>query len=233
MTDVAASVRSRLFAAQDVAYGDFTASLIPDIERERIIGVRAPRIGELARELRRQGTAEAFMAALPHRYHEENSLHACLLSTEKDYDRLMGALEAFLPYVDNWAVCDTLRPAAFKKHPPVLPKAISGWLRSDRTYTVRFGIGTLMAFYLDGAFEEKYLDWVASVKSGEYYVDMMIAWYFATALAKQYDAAVVFLREDRLDPRCHNKTIQKAVESRRIGDERKAFLKTLRKNRRA
>ena len=221
------AIREQLLSMQDRQYRDFTSKLVPNVDAAQILGVRFPEIKRIAKTLRREGEAEAFLAALPHFYLEENHLHAVLLSGMKNPEALFGALEAFLPYVDNWATCDTLRPAAFKKHLAELPGRIRQWLDSPHPYTIRFGVGMLMAYYLDDAFDPAYLEWVAALQSEEYYVNMMIAWYFATALAKQYDAAIPYLADCRLDRWCHNKTIQKAIESFRVTDEHKAFLRTL------
>ena len=222
-----ADIVSRLREMSDPAYRDFTASLIPTVDAERVIGVRIPELRRMAKEMTREKSADAFLSDLPHRYLEEDMLHSILLSAERDYGRLISGLEAFLPCVDNWAVCDALRPAAFKKHPEDLPGRVWDWLDSGRPYTVRFGIAVLMTYYLDGAFERSQMERVAAVRSGEYYVNMMIAWYFATALAKQYDTAVTFLEEQRLDRWCHNRTIRKATESFRVTDEHKAYLRSL------
>ena len=221
------AIREQLLSMQDRQYRDFTSKLVPNVDAAQILGVRFPEIKRIAKTLRREGEAEAFLAALPHFYLEENHLHAVLLSGMKNPEALFGALEACLPYVDNWATCDTLRPAAFKKHLAELPGRIRQWLDSPHPYTIRFGVGMLMAYYLDDAFDPAYLEWVAALQSEEYYVNMMIAWYFATALAKQYDAAIPYLADCRLDRWCHNKTIQKAIESFRVTDEHKAFLRTL------
>lgn len=222
-------IRTALFALQDTEYQAFNAKLIPNIDPSRIIGVRAPALRQLAKECSRTPDAAAFLADLPHCYCEENHLHAALICTLRDYDALIDALDAFLPHVDNWAVCDSMRPALFKKHPERLPEDIRRWMDSDHLYTVRFGIGMLMAHYLDGHFRPEYAEWVCAVPGGEYYLDMMVAWYFATALAKQYDAALPFLTDERLPLRTHNKTIQKAIESYRVPAERKDFLRSLRR----
>lgn len=222
-------IQKRLFALQDAAYRDFTAPLLPTLESDAIIGVRLPAVRTLAKDLRREGKAEAFLRELPHRYYEENCLHAAILCQERDYAVCMAELERFLPYVDNWGVCDGLHPAVLKKHRPELLERIPDWLASPRPYTVRFGIAMLMCHFLDEAFQPAYLDWVASLRSEEYYVNMMIAWYFATALAKQYEAAIPYIEGQRLDRWTHNKSIQKAVESFRVSEERKAYLKTLRR----
>jgi len=222
-------IRQALFDAQDAKYRSFTAKLIPTIDAETIIGVRAPAINRLVKEWKGRAEREDFYARLPHRYLEENNLHGALISEEKDLSRVYALLEAFLPFVDNWATCDTVRPAAFRRHPADLPERCFDWMDSERPYTVRFGIEMLMTYYLDDAFQIEHARRVAAVRSQEYYVNMMIAWYFATALAKQYDAVIPFLEENRLERWTHNKTIQKAVESFRVSDERKAYLKTLRK----
>lgn len=221
------SVRERLEALSDEKNADFVASLTPDVAREKILGVRFPALRALAKELRGTPEAAAFLAALPHETFEENNLHAVLLSDIRDYDALIAALDAFLPFVDNWSTCDTLRPAAVKRHRDAFEDVIDGYLASDRPYTVRFGIEMLMAYYLDEHFDSKQAEKVASLRSEHYYVRMMQAWYFATALAKQYKSTLPVLEERRLERWTHNKTIQKACESYRVSDERKAYLKTL------
>lgn len=221
------TVRERLFALRDEKYGDFSAKLNPTLPRECFIGVRNPAVRALAKELRGTDEAEAFLRDLPHRYFDENNLHAALIDGMKDYSACIAALDEFLPFVDNWATCDMMTPKVFKKHLDELVPEIRRWIGSGETYTVRFGIEMLMAFYLDGAFRPEYLKEVSVIQSKEYYVNMMIAWYFATALAKQYDAAIPYVEQNRLDAWTHNKTIQKAVESFRISDEQKAYLRTL------
>ena len=222
-------LRKRLFALQDLEYRDFHCRLMPTVEKESVIGVRTPALRKLAKEFGKMEEAEAFLRALPHRYYEENNLHGMLISAQKDYEETVELLDRFLPYVDNWATCDLISPRAFKAHPPELPEQARRWMGEPHTYTTRFGIGVLMEFYLDVTFQTAYLSWVAEVRSEEYYVNMMIAWYFATALAKQYDAALPYLEEGRLAPWVHNKTIQKAVESYRVPNERKVYLRTLRR----
>ena len=226
MSEVEARIRARLFEMQDVQYREFTAKLIPTVSPERIIGVRTPDLRKYAAELSRTEDAAAFLALLPHRYHEENTLHGFLIGRIADYDACVAALDAFLPYVDNWATCDSIRPRCFKRNLSRLIGEIRRWMASEQTYTVRFGIEMLMCFYLDGAFDPVYLDWVADLRSEEYYVNMMIAWFFATALAKQWDAALPVIEARRLDPWVHNKAIQKAVESYRIPADRKNLLRT-------
>ena len=212
-------VQKELFALRDEAYGDFTAKLIPTMDRERVIGVRTPALRAFAKDFAKRPEAAEFLKELPHFYLEENALHAFLIERSRDYDACIAALDAFLPFVDSWATCDSLSPACFKKNHTRLISDVRRWLDSDRLYTARFGLGMLMAHFLDGDF---------AIETEEYYLRMMQAWYFATALAKQYDAALPYLENRRLDPWTHNKTIQKAVESYRITDEQKAYLKTLR-----
>lgn len=220
-------IQRRLFALADPVYRDFQCKLTPTVAREQVIGVRIPALRGLAKELRGTDEAAAFLRALPHAYYDENNLHSFLVSSLPDYGETVAAVDAFLPFVDNWATCDSLSPKAFKKQHAALWDKIPEWLASGRTYTVRFGVGMLMAHFLDGDFREDAPARVAALRSDEYYVNMMIAWYFATALAKQWDTALPFLTERRLDRWCHNKTIQKAVESYRITDGQKAYLKTL------
>lgn len=222
-------IREKLFALQDLGYRDFTAKLTPTVAPETIIGVRTPDLRRLARSLKGSPQAAVFLQTLPHHWYEENNLHGFLIETLKDFDQTIAALDAFLPYVDNWATCDLMRPKIFAKHLPRLREEILRWLASAHPYTVRFGLEMLMTFFLDDAFAPEYLDWAAQVDWDEYYVNMMVAWFFATALAKQYPAALPYVQEGRLGPWVHNKTIQKAVESRRITPEQKAYLKTLRK----
>lgn len=224
MTDI----QTALFALRDPAYQAFQSKLIPTIDPQTVIGVRMPALRKLAREIAGTPVAEGFLQELPHRYYEENNLHGLLISAIPDYDGAVAALETFLPYVDNWATCDLLSPKAFRKHPPELRKQIRRWVEDAHTYTVRFGLGMLMSFYLDEGFQMEDLDLAAGVRREEYYVKMMAAWYFATALAKQYDAALPYLRQRRLDRWTHNKTIQKAVESYRITPEQKDELRSLR-----
>ena len=220
-------IRAELTRLRDEKYRDFQVNLIPTIRPETVIGVRTPALRAYAKQLSKRADIAEFLDALPHEIFDENQLHAFLLSGMKDFDACVAAVDRFLPYVDNWATCDQLSPKVFGKHRADLLPWIRTWLDSGRTYTVRFGIGMLMEHFLDADFDRAYPAWVAAVRSEEYYVNMMRAWYFATALAKQYDAALPYLTERRLDPWTHNKTIQKAVESYRITDEQKAYLKTL------
>ena len=220
-------IQQRLFALQDGGYRDFHAALMPTVDKALVIGVRMPALRALARELKGTEQAAAFMAELPHRYYEENNLHAALIGHIRDFDGCMAALEIFLPYVDNWATCDMMNPKALAKDKAALLERIRLWLQSSHTYTVRFGMEMLMNHFLEEDFREEYLALVASVQSEEYYIRMMQAWYFATALAKQYEAAVQYLEQRKLGVWVHNKTIQKARESYRISDEQKEYLKSL------
>ena len=224
MTDI----QKLLFGRQDPAYRAFQSKLMPTVDPETVIGVRMPVLRKLAKELARMPLAEDFLRQLPHRYYEENNLHGLLISSIPNYGPTVAALEAFLPYVDNWATCDLLSPKAFRDHPPELPGQIRRWVGDPHPYTVRFGLGMLLSFYLDEDFRPEYLALAAGVRREEYYVRMMVAWYFATALAKQYDAARPYLVNRRLDRWTHNKTIQKAVESYRITPEQKTYLRSLR-----
>lgn len=222
------SIQETLFSLADAEYRAFQAPLIPNLPADAFIGVRTPALKAYAKEINGTPEADAFMQTLPHRYFDENQLHAFLISACRDYDAVLCAINRFLPYVNNWATCDQLRPAVFKKHTDTLILHIRGWLGSSHVYTVRFGIGMLMAHYLDSAFQPEYLELAAGIQSTEYYINMMRAWYFATALAKQYDAVIPFITGKRLDQWTHNKTIQKARESRRISDEQKKLLYSLR-----
>lgn len=221
-------ILEKLFQMQDTDYRAFISKLVPTVAPENIIGIRTPELRKLARELKKTPDAEQFLQKLPHKYYEENCLHAFLIEQIRDYALCIEALNSFLPYVDNWAVCDSMSPKIFAKHRQELLLEIPAWLHSTHPYTVRFGIEALMGWYLDDAFAPEYPKMVAAVVSEEYYVNMMIAWYFATALAKQYDAILPYLQEQRLAKWVHNKTIQKAVESYRISQEQKAYLRTLR-----
>ena len=216
-----------LYSKQDVKYRDFQAPLFPNIDKEKMIGVRTPELKKLAKELNGRDLAKRFIETLPHDYFDENQLHAFLISLSKDYQTCLKEVDRFLPYVDNWGTCDQLSPKVFAKHKDELIVSIKRWIKSKHTYTVRFAIGMLLALYLDDYFKEEYMELVSTVKSEEYYINMMIAWYFATALAKQYKNAIKYIEGKKLSPWVHNKTIQKAVESYRITDEQKVYLKSL------
>jgi 3-methyladenine DNA glycosylase AlkD len=223
-----AEIREALFQLRDDEYRRFQSKLIPNIAPETMIGVRTPALRSLARQMYRSEEYAGFLAELPHRFFDENQLHAFILSEMRDFEACIEETCRFLPYVDNWATCDQLSPRVFKKGRPQLLEYIRAWLDSGQTYTVRFAIGMLMSHFLDADFDPEYLRMVSQVRSGEYYVRMMVAWYFATALAKQYDAALPYIEEHRLEPWTHNKAIQKGIESNRIPGDRKAYLKTLR-----
>ena len=220
-------ITDELFELRDTEYAAFQAKLLPTVDREAIIGVRTPELRTLAKKLYRETDVSDFLAELPHRYFDENQLHAFLLSEEKDFDKCIAGVEAFLPYVDNWATCDQLSPKVFKKHTAELLPHIEKWIVSDKTYTVRFGVGMLMEHYLDEKFDVSYPEAVSKIRSEEYYVNMMRAWYFATALAKQYEIVIPYIEGRRLDVWTHNKTIRKCIESYRITPGQKEYLRSL------
>lgn len=225
--EILREIQARLFELQDTEYRDFHAGLMPTVDKEKVIGVRTPVLRKYARELSGQPEAQEFLKALPHIYYEENNLHGFLLEKIKDYDTCMGEMKKFLPYIDNWATCDGVAPKVFGRHKEELIKEIPGWLESGQTYVIRFGVNMLMRFFLDEDFKPEYAEKVAAIRSEEYYVKMVVAWYFATALAKQYDAVIPFLEERCLENWTHQKTIQKARESYRISPAQKEYLKTL------
>lgn len=217
----------KMYDLQDLKYRDMQIRIIPTVEPESVIGVRTPELRAMAKELLKAGEYKDFLEDLPHKYFEENQLQAFIISGIKDLRECMEELEKFLPYVDNWATCDQMSPKIFKKYREVLFAHIKEWIRSDKTYTVRFGVGMLMEHFLDDDYDPKYPEMIAGLRSEEYYVNMMIAWYFATALAKQYESILPYIEQKRLDDWTHNKAIQKSLESRRIGDEQKLYLKSL------
>ena len=221
-------ITDRLFEMQDTGYRDFQRRLMPDIPKEKVIGVRTPALRKLAKELAGTEEAAAFISQLPHKYYEEDNLHTFLICEMKDYDDCMAEVEQFLPYIDNWATCDCFTPKVFKKHRAEVYEKIKQWLGSAETYTVRFGIVTLMD-YLKTDFEKQMLSLVADIRSEEYYINMATAWYFSMALVWQYNAALPYLTEERLDKWTHNKSIQKATESRQIDDKTKEYLRTLKR----
>ena len=222
------NIQTKLFQLQDVGYGDFHSKLMPNIPREKIIGIRVPVLRRFVKELSK-AEKDDFLQQLPHNYYEENNLHGLIIMESKDYGSCIGELERFLPYIDNWATCDMLRPKILRKHLPELLEKIYQWLSSEDTYSVRLAIGFLMSFYLDdGAYQREYLAKVAEVSSQEYYVRMMVAWYFATALAKQYQDALPYMQKGRLEEWTRRKAIQKALESRRVSPEHKEYLRNFR-----
>lgn len=220
-------IRNELFKNQDEKYRDFQAKLLPTIDSRTVIGVRTPVLRALAKRIYKENDFYEFMNDLPHKYFDENQLHAFLICEIKNFDTCLEELNKFLPFVDNWATCDQMSPKIFKKHKAELLNQIKSWLSSKKTYTVRFAVGMLMQHFLDEDFDLEYPNMVSSIRFDEYYVRMMIAWYFATALAKQYDATIPFLENRILEKSSHNKAIQKALESYRVPPERKAYLRTL------
>ena len=218
---------TELFKMRDVDYAQFQGKLIPTVSSDRVIGVRTPALRAFAKDLYKDPDIDEFLCATPHQYFDEDQLHAFVISLEKDFDKCIALVEKFLPFIDNWATCDQLSPKCFKKEQKKLLSYIKVWIKSNHTYTVRFAIGMLMQHYLDDGFKTEYADMVAEVRSDEYYINMMIAWYFATALAKQYESIVPYIEEKRLAVWVHNKAIQKSVESYRITAEQKEYLKTL------
>lgn len=227
--NITEEIEKRLFEIRDEKYAEFQLKLMPGIKTERVIGVRTPLLRAYAKELVRKEETEEFLSRLPHKYYDENNLHGFIISEYKDYDKAVKSVDALLPYVDNWATCDLLSPKAFKKNRERLKTDIDRWISSDKPFTVRFGIEMIMSHLLDGDFDENYLIKVSKIRSEEYYVNMMKAWYFATALTKQWESTVPYIENGALDTWSHNKSIQKAVESYRITDEQKAYLKTLKK----
>ncbi|MBO5935029.1 MAG: DNA alkylation repair protein [Clostridia bacterium] len=227
MTDAEKYVRERLTALQDTEYREFHSALMPTVKKEKIIGVRVPELRKLAKYLFRNGVGEDFIKNLPHTFYEEDNLHAFIVEQIKDFDRCLSETEKFLPYIDNWATCDMFSPKVFADHTDIIYLKSLEWIASDDTYTIRYGIGMLMRYFLDENFKEDALKIVSRIKSEEYYVNMMIAWFFATALAKQYDSAIKYIETNTLDSWVHNKTIQKAIESNRISKDTKNYLRTL------
>ena len=221
------NLKENLFKLQDKKYRDFQINLLPTINPNNIIGVRTPELRNYAKKLIKDNTYSLFLDDLPHKYFDENQLHAFIISELKNYDECITYVNKFLPYIDNWATCDQMSPKIFKKNTESLLNQIKLWIKSPKTYTIRFGINMLMKYYLDDEFKPTYLNWIYHIKSKEYYVKMMIAWYFATALAKQYKETIKIIENKKLDTWTHNKTIQKALESYRITKEQKEYLKTL------
>ena len=222
------TVYERLSACRDEEYRDFQSKLVPNIPKETVLGVRTPDMRKIAKEIRGTEDAEAFLSQLPHEYYEENLVHFFLIAEIRDFDECVKAVETFLPYVDCWPVCDQSSPKVFARNHERLLPFIKKWIGSEDVYTARFGIRMLMNEFLGEDFRPEYLEWVAAVKGEDYYIKMMVAWYFATALAKRYDESVVYVEERRLEPWTHKKAIQKALESYRVSDEHKEYLKTLR-----
>lgn len=221
-------MQKKLFALQDLKYRDFHSKLLPGVDKETIIGIRTPVLRKFAKEFSKRKEAEEFLQDLSHQYYEENNLHMMIITGIKDYDKCLEEIKKFVPYINNWATCDLPLPKCFGKHEEELLPQIREWIASDHTYTIRYGLGTLMSLYLDENFKPEYLELAASVRSEEYYVNMMMAWYFATALAKQWEATVPYIEQRKLPQWVHRKTIQKAVESYRITSEQKTYLESFR-----
>ena len=226
-TTIITNVQTRLFELQDLKYRDFHAKLMPTVNKEKIIGVRTPALRVFAKKYGKTDEAKEYLQILPHQYYEENNLHGLLIEQIRDYDTCLEELERFLPYIDNWATCDMLAVKVVKKHLDAFIDEVYRWMESEHAYTIRFGISMLMRYYLEDAFQMEYPEKVAQIRSEEYYVNMMRAWYFATALAKQYDKILPFVEKQKLDVWTHNKTIQKAIESYRITPEQKEYLRGL------
>ncbi|RGF78156.1 DNA alkylation repair protein [Ruminococcus sp. AF31-8BH] len=221
-------LQKQLFELQDLKYRDFHSKLMPETDKETVIGIRTPVLRKFAKEFAGTSEAEAFLRQLPHRYYEENNLHMMLITGIKDYEKCMEEIQRFLPCIDNWATCDYPAPKCFARHKDQVLEEAKRWISSGETYVIRYGIGMLMRLFLDEDFSSEYLEMAAAVQSQEYYVNMMIAWYFATALAKQWDATVPYIEHHKLPDWVHRKTIQKAVESYRITPEQKEYLKGFR-----
>ena len=221
-------LQKQLFELQDIKYRDFHSKLMPETDKETVIGIRTPVLRKFAKEFAGTSEAEAFLRQLPHRYYEENNLHMMLITGIKDYEKCMEEIQRFLPCIDNWATCDYPAPKCFARHKDQVLEEAKRWISSGETYVIRYGIGMLMRLFLDEDFSSEYLEMAAAVQSQEYYVNMMIAWYFATALAKQWDATVPYIEQHKLSDWVHRKTVQKAVESYRITPEQKEYLKGFR-----
>ena len=222
------SVYEKLLTVKDYEYREFQVKLVPNISPDSILGVRTPDMRKIAKEVSQSDERDSFLKELPHKYYEENLVHFFIISTIKDFDECIAAVETFLPYIDCWPVSDQSSPKVFKKNHNKLLPYIRKWIASDHVYTARFGIRMLMNEYLGDDFKEEYLELAASNKGEDYYLKMMVAWYFATALAKRYDESVKYIEERKLDEWVHKKAIQKAVESYRVSDEHKQYLKSFR-----
>lgn len=220
-------IQNKLFSLKDEKYAEFQAKLTPSVERESFIGVRNPIVRAYTKEIKNTHLAQEFLNSLPHKYYEENMLHTMLLNEEKDFVQCIERVERFLPYINNWAVCDCLSPKAFKRNKTPLEQKAYEWCQSEHTYTCRFGIKTFMSHFLDNDFKPEQMNFISKIESDEYYVNMMISWYFATALAKQWDEAIKYFEKPCMSKFCHNKSLQKAIESYRITPEQKEYIRTL------
>lgn len=223
------NIEKELFSLQDKKYREIQIGIIPNIDQKSIIGIRTPELRKLGKKLYKENNYMEFINDLPHKYFDENQLHAFIISEIKDYDECLKEFNKFLPYIDNWATCDQPSPKAFIKNSDKLINEIKKWIKSKETYTIRFGVGMLMRVYLDDNFKPEYLEMVSKIRSDEYYVNMMIAWFFATALAKQYDSAIKYIDNNKLDTWTHNKAIQKSIESYRVTPEHKNYLRSLKR----
>ncbi len=222
------SIKEELSALKDEKYKAFQCALMPTVSPDKVIGVRTPELRKLSKRLWNEGRAEEFMKSLPHTYYEEDNLHATFIEKITDFEICIAELDRFLPFVDNWATTDMMNPKVLKTEPEKLLKKAYEWMKSKDTYTVRYGIGVLMRHFLGDSFKPEYAEKVAEIKSDEYYIKMMVAWYFAEALSKQYEAILPFIKEKRLDSFTHRKAIQKATESRKIATAQKEELRSLR-----
>lgn len=220
-------IQNKLFSLKDEKYAQFQAKLTPTVKPELFIGVRIPLLRTYAKEIKGTSIAEDFLNSLPHKYYEENMLHTMLLNEEKDFEKCIEKTEAFFPYIDNWAVCDILSPKVFKKNKAKLEQKAYEWCKAEHTYTCRFGIKSFMSYYLDNDFKKEQMEFISKIKSDEYYINMAIAWYFATALAKQWDSTIKYFEKPCMSKFCHNKSLQKAIESYRITPEQKEYIRTL------
>lgn len=227
MKKIEKEIIDKLIGLSDEKYKEFQSKLMPTVNKDEILGVRVPILRSLAKEYKNNPEINKYISILPHKYYDEYNLHGFIISENKDFNSCISEVNDFLPYVNNWATCDTCSPKIFKKHKKELLPHIKAWIKSDATYTIRFGVEMLMSHFLDEDFNSKYLDLVAKIKSDEYYVNMMCAWFFATALAKQYDETIPYIEKRKLSTWVHNKTIQKAIESYRISDKQKEYLRSL------
>lgn len=216
-----------LFKNTDKKYAEFQCKLIPNIDPNSIIGVRTPVLRKLAKEISKTDGCKDFLNDLPHKYFDENQLHSFIISQEKDFEECIELVEEFLPFINNWATCDQLRPKVFAKHLPEIREKILQWIKSSQTYTIRFGIGMAMTYFLDKNFDAKIMEEISKIRNEEYYVKMMVAWYFATALTKNWENAIKIIETRKLNSWTHNKTIQKARESHRITSKQREYLKSL------
>lgn len=223
------NIEKELFKLQDKKYREIQVKTITNIDPDTIIGIRTPELRKLGKKLYKEGNYKEFINDLPHKYFDENQLHAFIISEIKDYDECLNEFNMFLPYIDNWATCDQSTPKVFSKNKDKLLKEIKKWIKSKEAYTIRFGISMLMRNFLDEDFKEEYLEMVSKIRSNEYYVNMMIAWFFATALAKKYDSTISYIVDNKLDTWTHNKAIQKSIESYRVTDEHKNYLRSLKR----